>query len=136
MSAECSIHGCDLRYDGPDMVCVECQLEARVAYLERGLEIATDQWLENRTHADTLEAKLTALEALVGELVAALEYLHDKVDDVNANTPEGAFCWLCAEVGYDSNGIRHKDDCPLLAARTALVHAREAGISSSQENKA
>ena len=35
MSAECSIHGSDLKYNGPELECRECILEARIVELEK-----------------------------------------------------------------------------------------------------
>lgn len=57
--------------------------------------------------------------------------LHDKMDDLNANTPDGAVCWFCGEAGYDGiRGLLHKDDCVITEWRAALSRL---SLTSRQE---
>lgn len=86
--------------------------------------------------AERLAAYLNALEAKVqaaGELMAALEKAHDRLDDHNASERKTtARCSWCSGYGrgdYDANGLLHDDDCVIVTTRQALDHARKAGLN-------
>ena len=51
------------------------QAQERIAYLERGLEIANDQWLENRNAYDAAEAQLATVTAALAEAERDAEML-------------------------------------------------------------
>jgi len=75
---------------------------------------------------NAMEAKLTALEAVAGELYAAGEVLRHIVNRVVNN----------ATLDSDEDPTWFDDrDAAVSTWATALAHAREAGIPSSQENK-
>lgn len=50
----------------------------------------------------------------------ALKLLHDRMYDDNAAVAMGAYCRWCKDEGYDGDGLKHKDDCPLIMARKVL----------------
>ena len=51
------------------------EAQERIAYLERGLEIANDQWLENRNACDAAEAQLATVTAALAEAERDAEML-------------------------------------------------------------
>jgi hypothetical protein len=69
------------------------------------------------------------LIAAAPDLLAELQRLHDRVDDMNAAITDLEMCVLCRDYSdqeparYDGNGLIHKDDCPLVTARIAIAKA-------------
>lgn len=62
--------------------------------------------------------------------LAALEALHDAIDEFNAGSdkdddPRHTLCWLCGAASYGPElGVEHRADCAILAARKVLAKAR------------
>ena len=87
--------------------------EAECVKLEGQLRYAVER-------AGSALAQLAASEAERVRLETALRRTHDVLDDLNANA-SSAMCLWCHEKGYDGDGLKHKDDCVLVAAREALT---------------
>lgn len=61
------------------------------------------------------------------ELLAALERLHDLMDDYNASRMMGGcrWCHYTSYPSYDADGLKHTDTCPLIQARQMIRKAHE-----------
>lgn len=53
-------------------------------------------------------------------VIALLRKVHAKLDAVNADRLASGGCYWCGLVGYDADGLLHKDDCIVVEIRKVL----------------
>jgi len=59
------------------------------------------------------------ITASLAHIKLVLQMTHDMMDDYNAS--QFSHCQFCYELGYDGDGLRHKDDCIIIHLRKAIA---------------
>ncbi len=88
--------------------------DARITELEHLVELHSREAATHYVRAEQAEARLAEAEA-------ALQLLHDRMDDFNADDGSRGRCRYCTEEGYDADGLKHDATCPLVIARKLLA---------------
>lgn len=95
-------------------------------YMERSFSLGDSYEITEFTNGkDTMGLYETG--EFIDELLKLLQEAHDWIDELNNQAPgepgNNSICYVCHQTGYDTQGLKHTDNCILIRIRHELSRA-------------